>query len=116
MAQLVANIFVNQWPDDAALTLIRCRRRYQDLFSSSRIRDQSAFWTNISQHITTAHPNFAPTSVQCRNKWNSLKSGYENLKRLISGNPDRYTTRAPTMHDEQFHSELSDEFWLTLRN
>jgi hypothetical protein len=118
MAQLVAALpaFANQWPDDATLSLIRRRRVYQGLFASSRIRDQWQYWENISRDITTAHPNFAPTAQQSRNKWNSLKSGYENLTRLIAGNPNGFPTRTPTIHDETFYTELSDEFWLTLRN
>ncbi|GET55956.1 hypothetical protein GLOIN_2v1789989 [Rhizophagus irregularis DAOM 181602=DAOM 197198] len=54
-----------QWPDDAALTLIQHRRAYQPLFTTTR-----------------------PTRKQCREKWNALKSGYENLERLINRNPE----------------------------
>ncbi|UZO02102.1 uncharacterized protein OCT59_020598 [Rhizophagus irregularis] len=53
----------------------------------------------------------SPTRKQCREKWNALKSGYENLERLINRNPEGYPTRTPTLHDERFHQELSDEFW-----
>ncbi|GET50691.1 hypothetical protein GLOIN_2v1789989 [Rhizophagus irregularis DAOM 181602=DAOM 197198] len=74
-----------QWPDDAALTLIQRRRAYQPLLTTMR--------------------------KQCREKWNALKSGYENLERLINRNPEGYPTRTPTLHDERFHQELSDEFW-----
>ncbi|CAB4374191.1 unnamed protein product [Rhizophagus irregularis] len=77
-----------QWPDDAALTLIQRRRAYQPLFTTTR-----------------------PTRKQCREKWNALKSGYENLERLINRNPEGYPTCTPTLHDERFHQELSDEFW-----
>ncbi|CAB4436584.1 unnamed protein product [Rhizophagus irregularis] len=77
-----------QWPDDAALTLIQRRRAYQPLFTRTR-----------------------PTRKQCREKWNALKAGYENLERLINRNPDDYPTRTPSLHDERFHQELSDEFW-----
>ncbi|GET56947.1 hypothetical protein GLOIN_2v1789989 [Rhizophagus irregularis DAOM 181602=DAOM 197198] len=74
-----------QWPNDAALTLIQRRRAYQPLFTTTR--------------------------KQCREKWNALKSGYENLERLINRNPEGYPTRTLTLHDERFHQELSDEFW-----
>ena len=87
MAQLVDALpNAIQWPEDATLTLIRCRRLYQAMFASSRVRDQGAYWGTISRDIARAH-NFAPTLEQCRNKWNALKSGYENLARLIAGNP-----------------------------
>src|SRR6266516_5232280 len=89
MAQLVA-VLPNaiQWSEDATLTLIRRRRLYQAMFASSRVQDQGTYWRNISQDIALVH-NFAPTLEQCRNKWNSLKSGYENLARLIASNPHR---------------------------
>lgn len=118
MAQLAAALpaFVNQWPDDATLSLIRRRRVYQGLFASSRTQDQWQFWDNIARDVRRLHPNFRPTAIQCRNKWNSLKSGYENLARLMNGNPDGFPTRTPSIHDETFHAELSDQFWLTLRN
>lgn len=118
MAQLIAALpaFLNQWPDDATLSLIRRRRIYQRLFASSRIRDQWQHWDNIARDVQRAHPNFAPTGTQCRNKWNLLKSGFENLGRLMNSNPDGFPTRTPSIHDEVFHAELSDQFWLTLRN
>ena len=103
-----------QWPDDATLTLIEGRRLYQSLFASTALRDQSGFWDNIARGIGRAHPSFAPTGRQCRTKWNALKSGYENLKRLFH-NPEGYRTHTLTMHDELFHYELSDEFWLSER-
>ncbi|GBB94180.1 hypothetical protein RclHR1_23000001, partial [Rhizophagus clarus] len=64
-------------------------------------------------------PNDATLSlIQYRrlNKWNALKSGYENLKRLLSGNLEGFPTHTPTLHDERFHDELSDEFWLAESN
>ncbi|GET54283.1 hypothetical protein GLOIN_2v1790940 [Rhizophagus irregularis DAOM 181602=DAOM 197198] len=71
-----------QWPDNAALTLIQHHRAYQPLFTTTR------------------------------KKWNALKAGYENLERLINRNPDDYpSTRTPSLHDERFYQELSDEFW-----
>jgi len=121
MAQLnnvgigVVNFYV-QWPDDAALSLIQCRRIYQPDFNTTAIHNQRMIWNQISIDINNNHPNFAPTQTQCRNKWNALKSGYENLKRLMGDNPDDYPTHTPTLHDEHFHDELSDEFWLAERN
>ncbi|GET60116.1 hypothetical protein GLOIN_2v1789989 [Rhizophagus irregularis DAOM 181602=DAOM 197198] len=99
-----------QWPDDAALTLIQRRRAYQPLFTTTRLHDQNQLWRGIARDIRNNHI-FRPTRKQCREKWNALKSGYENLERLINRNPEGYPTRTPTLHDERFHQELSDEFW-----
>ncbi|TLY03942.1 MAG: myb/SANT-like DNA-binding domain-containing protein [Thaumarchaeota archaeon] len=118
MANLNANLqtFFIQWPNDATLTLIRERRLYQNSFTSTPIQSQKRLWRAIALEINNIHPNFAPNRRQCKNKWNALKSGYENLKRLINENPDGYPTRTPSLHDERFHEELSDEFWLVERN
>jgi len=44
MAQLVAALpNAIQWPEDATLTLIRCRRLYQAMFASSRVQDQGTY-------------------------------------------------------------------------
>jgi hypothetical protein len=121
MAQLnavgigVVNFYI-QWPNDATLSLIQYRRHYQIDFCLTSVHDQKRIWRQIAQNINNDHPNFAPSKKQCRNKWNSLKSGYENLKRLMEGNPEGFTTRTPTLPDERFYEELSDEFWMTERN
>ena len=115
MAQLNAAVvnFFTQWPDDATLTLIQNRRQYQHDFSRTRIHDQKRLWRRIARNINNAHPNFAPRRRQCKSKWNALKSGYENLKRLQpGGNPEGFPTHRTSFHDEHFHKELSDEFWL----
>ncbi|UZO25003.1 uncharacterized protein OCT59_017292 [Rhizophagus irregularis] len=75
-----------------------------------RLHDQNQLWRGIARDIRNNHI-FRPTRKQCREKWNALKSGYENLERLINRNPEKYPTRTPTLHDERFHQELSDEFW-----
>ncbi len=52
---------------------------------------------------------------QCKRKWNAIKSGYENLKRVLEGNPDGFPVYSPNNYDRQFHGELSDEFWVDNR-
>lgn len=111
----LANFYI-QWPDDATRTLIERRRVAQPNFCSTPIHSQKRLWRAIARDINNIHAVFAPTRRQCRNKWNALRSGYENLKRLLNGNPDGFPTHTPTLHDERFHEELSDEFWLVERN
>ena len=108
--------FYIQWPNDAASTLIHHRRAYQIYFCTTPMQQQRRLWRRIARAIQTAHPNFTPDKNQCRTKWNALKSGYENMERLLNGNLQRFLTRTPSLHDELFHGELSDEFWLTERN
>ncbi len=104
--------FFMAWPSNAILTLIRYRRHNQDRFANSPLNQQGRIWARIAQNINNAHPNFVPTQAQCRNKWNSLKSGYQNLRRLLEGNREDYPVHTPSQHDYEFHDELSDEFWL----
>lgn len=111
----IVNFYI-QWPNDATLSLIQYRRLFQPVFSTTRIQNQKPLWNQIATNINNDHPNFAPSKRQCKNKWNSLKSGYENLKRLLDGNPEGFPTHTPTRHDERFHEELSDEFWLSESN
>ena len=85
----LANFYI-QWPDDATRTLIECRRVAQPNFCSTPIHSQKRLWRVIARDINNIHAVFAPTRRQCRNKWNALKSGYENLKRLLNGNPDGF--------------------------
>ncbi len=117
-AVLNANLpnFFIQWPNDATLTLIQNRRSFQHQFTSTPLNEQRRLWGRIARRLNNIHPNFALTRNQCRNKWNALKSGYENLKRLLNNNPEGFLTRTLTLHDERFHEELSDEFWLVERN
>jgi hypothetical protein len=105
-----------QWPNDATQDLIDRRRAYQHEFSTTSVHLQRRIWRRIRGEIANNHPAFTPTRRQCRTKWNALKSGYENLKRLLDGNPEGLPTRTPTLHDERFHESLSDEFWLVERN
>src|SRR3954471_19711614 len=99
------------WPLDATLTLIRRRRHYQLTFTTTRQNQQRQTWRTISQEINNLHPNFNPTTDQTRSKWNALVQGFKNLERLLNDNRD-YPLYRPTLHDEYFHEELSDQFWL----
>ena len=102
---------VIQWPENATLTLIRCRCERQDQFCTTAIQSQKRIWREITREIGRRH-RFDPDRRQCRTKWNALKTGYENLERLLNGNPSGFPTHTPSLHDERFHEELSDEFWL----
>ncbi|GET52595.1 hypothetical protein GLOIN_2v1789989 [Rhizophagus irregularis DAOM 181602=DAOM 197198] len=102
-----------QWPDDAALTLIQRRQTYQPLFTTTRLHDQKQLWRGIARDIRNNH-TFRPTRKQCREKWNALKAGYENLERLINRNPDDYLlvpclcmTRGSTKNSQTSSGELS---------
>ena len=106
---------VAEWPDEIALTLIEQRRRHHQLFESNT--RHADLWIRIANHIRHHH-QYEVSARQCQVKWYSLKSGYENLERLLNRDPDAdgYELRSPNWHDRIFHEELSDEFWLRSGN
>jgi hypothetical protein len=61
--------FLRQWPNDAALTLIRARREFQPLFATSSREQQRGYWAQISQLVNLAHPNYLVITT----KLNTLK-------------------------------------------
>lgn len=106
---------LREWPLNATDSLIKRRRLYRDDFFASRLRDQAEIWTRISNHIFNT--NFINVSAaQCRQKWNSLVYGYENLKRLNNDNPEGFRTFAPSYYDQYFYNEMSNEFWINGSN
>ena|SRR5215475_3620031 len=104
-----------EWPDDVVLVLIQQRRQHQQLFEVNT--RHSDLWTRIANYIRHHH-QCEITARQCQVKWYALKSGYENLRRLLSENPDEegYQIKSPNWHDRMFYDELSDEFWCRTGN
>jgi hypothetical protein len=105
----------SSWPEDATLSLIRYRRYYHNRFENRSIRDHTDLWTRISNRILQRN-NFIVSGQQCKMKWNSLKRGYENLRRIFRRNPNGFLVHSPNTYDTQFYTELSDEFWLETSN
>jgi len=105
--------YIASWNNDSTLTLICCWRHYNDQF---RREEHSSFWNQIARQIREIN-NLMVTGNQCRSKWASLKQGYENMKIILSGNPNAFPVHSPIYsYDCQFHNELSDEFWIESSN
>ena len=104
-----------EWPNDIMLTLIEQRRKHHQLFEDNT--RHTNLWIRIANHIRHHH-QYEVSARQCQVKWYALKSGYENLKRLLSRDPDTdgYELRNLNWHNRKFHDELSDEFWLCNSN
>src|SRR3989337_850979 len=100
-----------EWETDMARVLIEERRRLQQSFSDRSRHD--SLWTRIANYIRGTY-QYEVTARQCQVKWYSLKRDYENLKRLMSDDPDAdgVQVRSPHWHDRIFFENLSDEFWL----
>jgi Myb/SANT-like DNA-binding domain len=109
MAGIIINNLQN-WPEDATLTLIRYRRRYHELFEDRSVRDHTEIWERIVRKIFRKN-NFIVNVQQCKNKWRALKRGYENLRRMFNGNPQGHPVHSPNTYDTRFYNELTDEFW-----
>jgi hypothetical protein len=106
---------LREWPMGATEGLIRRRRHYKEEFFVTRQRDQNRIWERISNFIYNNY-NVDTTARQCRQKWNSLVYGYENLKNLNNNNPRRYRTFTPSFYDIRFYNEMSSEFWINTSN
>ena len=46
----------------------------------------------------------------------SLKQGYENICRILSGNRKRFSIHSPNLFDIEFFDMMSQEFWLPQSN
>ena len=104
--------YIRQWTMGATQSLIRFRRHYNDRF---RTEEHGPLWNRIAQRIGGLE-NVLVSGNQCKSKWNALKIGYENLKRILEGNPDGFPVHSPNNYDRRFHGELADEFWVDNRN
>jgi len=88
--------------------LIRERRNAHNTFCTSR--NHTAAWNQVANNIFMA-TGFVCTADQCRNKWNALKRGYENMARLYAENPQNLPLASPNNFDQACFTEMSDEFW-----
>lgn len=104
-----------QWTLNAALQLIRERRNLHHQFDHLANRNHNNTWTLVSNRLFAAI-GFAATANQCRIKWNSLKRGYENARRILTGNEEGFPIDSPNSFDEACFSEMDDEFWLQTCN
>ena len=104
-----------QWTIIAALQLITERRNLHWQFQRLANRDHNNVWTMISNRLFAA-TGFAATANQCRNKWRALKRGYENSRRILTGNEDDFPITSPNSFDQTCFAQMSDEFWLQTGN
>jgi hypothetical protein len=100
-----------QWTINAAIQLIKERRNLQWQFERLANRNHHNIWILISNKLFAA-TGFNVTANQCKNKWNSLKRGYENVRRILTGNEDDFPIASPNSFDQACFNEMSDEFWL----
>src|SRR5277367_2132116 len=92
--QLVPQTF--SWLLPAALQLIRERRNVYNTFCTSC--NHTAAWNQVANNIFMSI-GFVCTADQCRNKWNALKRGYENMARLYAKNPQNLPLASPNNFD-----------------
>jgi hypothetical protein len=96
------------WSLPAALQLIIERQNVHNTFCTSR--NHTAAWNQVANNIFMA-TGFVCTADQCRNKWNALKRGYENMARLYAENPQNLPLASPNNFDQACFTAMSDEFW-----
>ena len=104
-----------QWTVNAATQLIRERRNLQWQFDRLANRDHNNAWNLVANRLFAA-TGFAATANQCYRKWNALKRGYENSKRILAENEKDFPITNPNSFDNAYFNEMSDEFWLQTSN
>ena len=95
------------WLLTTALQLIRERRALNITFITNR--NHTAAWNQVATNVFAA-TGFVCTSDQCRNKWNALKRGYENMERILGNNPNNFLLQSPNNFDHACFMEMSDQF------
>ncbi len=100
-----------QWTVNAATQLIRERRNMQWQFDRLANRNHNNTWTLVANRLLAA-TGFAATANQCSRKWNALKRGYENSRRILTGNEEDFPITSPNSFDDACFNEMSDEFWM----
>ena len=98
--------YIRQWTMSATQSLIRFRWHYNDQFQTE---EYSSLWNQIAQQISDLE-NVLVSGNQCKSKWNALKIGYENLKRILKRNPDGFSVHSSNNYNRWFHGELADKF------
>lgn len=103
------------WTFDMAQELISLRARYRDDFENASNREHINIWHNIAVRISLNH-NCLVTARQCQIKWAALKSGYDNICRILSGNREGFHVYSPNFFDIEFFDLMQREFWLPRSN
>ena len=104
-----------RWTLNSSIQLIRERRSANAQFVQLRNNAHNAIWNTIANNVFSV-TGLAVTANQCRTKWNSLKRGYENIRRILTNNRRGYPINSPNSFDEACFNEMSDEFWTVTSN
>ena len=101
------------WTLQACENLIGIRASYQNYFEYARNSDHAGLWERIATNINRINNNQI-TARQCQNKWHSLISGYNNIKRILNRDSrgERRTRNviSPNRYDIQFYELMRSEF------
>ncbi len=90
--------------------LIDLRARHQEDFEYAANFEHLGIWSQIASQISF-NCNTIVTGRQCQIKWNAMKRGYENVCRILGGNPSGFPTHSPNLFDIEFFDMMSAEFW-----
>jgi hypothetical protein len=98
------------WTFNMTQNLIDLRAHYREDFEFAANREHSGLWSRIARLISQ-NWRILVTARQCQIKWNAMKQGYENICRILSGNPEGFPVHSPNLFDIEFFDSMSDEFW-----
>jgi len=103
------------WTFDMTQNLLELRARFQDDFEYAANFEHQGIWSRIAAQVSS-NSRILVTGRQCQIKWNAMKQGYENICRVLRGNPEGFPTRSPNLFDIEFFDMMCDEFWRPTSN
>src|ERR1043165_1469417 len=95
--------------------LIDMQARHQENFEYAMNFEHLRIWNQIAAQISF-NCNTLVTGRQYQIKWNAMKQGYENICRILSGNPEGFPTHSPNLFDIEFFDTMCAKFWRLTSN
>jgi hypothetical protein len=95
--------------------LLELRAHYREDFEYAANHEHLNIWSIIANRISV-NLRILVTGRQCQIKWSAMKQGYENICRILSGNPEGFPIRSPNLFDIEFFDMMTDEFWRPTSN
>src|SRR6266542_4154698 len=80
--------------------LIDLQARHKEDFEYVANFKHLGIWNQIAFQISF-NCNTIVIGRQCQIKWNAMKRGYENVYRILGGNPFRFPTHSSNLRSEE---------------
>src|SRR5262245_56876376 len=95
------------WSFRMTYYLLALRYKYQYEYEYDRNNEHMNIWNRIASKISYNHGTVV-NGRQCQIKWNAMKQGYENICRILSGNPSGFPIHSSNLFDLEFFDTISE--------